>query len=137
MAGPFVGSGRMLVSVAYWWLIAPMIRPVTALRVAAGIWFLFAFVLGAVFVNDVLEGDAAGMVLGAATAATSGWIGYRLLRRFTRDVAVVAACTSAFLALFMVVAIVQGNLPPFPGGVIVLGLAALAGVIPMRERRRL
>ena len=130
-----------------------MIRPVTALRVAAGVWFLFAFVLGAVFVNDLLEGDAAGMVLGAATASTSGWIGYRLLRRFTRDVAVVAACTSAFLALFMVVAIVQGNLPPFPGGVIVLGLGCrvrrgaprvdrawtrrIGRVIPMRERRRL
>jgi hypothetical protein len=59
-----------------------------------GVWFLFAFVLGAVFVNDLFEWDAPGMILGATTAAVSGWIGYRLLRRFTRDVAVVAACSS-------------------------------------------
>jgi hypothetical protein len=107
----------------------------TSRKVAAGIWFVFGFVFGAVFVNDLLEGDGPGLVLGAALAPACVWIGYRILRRFTRDIAVVAATVSAALALFAIVGIVQGNLPPFPGGAIVLALIALAGVIPLRERR--
>ena len=114
-----------------------MISRVTALRVAAGIWFLFAFVMASAFVNELLEGDAPSMVLGAATTPACAWIGYRLLRRFSRDIAVIAACVSAFFALFILVGIVGGNLQPFPPGLIAITLVALAGVIPMRERARL
>lgn len=107
----------------------------TARRVSAGIWFVFSFVFAAVAVNDLFDGDAPGIVLGAALAPACAWIGYRILRRFSRDVAVVAATIAAALALFVIVAIVQGNLQPFPGGVILLALTGLAGVIPLSERR--
>ena len=109
----------------------------TALRAAAGVWFVFAFVFAAVAVNDLFKGDAPGIVLGTASALASAWIGYRLLFRFTRDIAVVAATLAAIFVVFSVVSFVQGNLQPFPGGLIVLTLTALAGVLPWRERRRL
>lgn len=108
----------------------------TARKVAAGIWFVFAFVFAAVFVNDVFEGDVPSLVFGAALAPACAWIGYRLLRGFSRDLGLVAAMVSAFLALFSVAGLVQGNIPPFPGGAIVLALITLAGVIPWRERDR-
>jgi hypothetical protein len=52
---------------------------VTARRVAAGIWFLFAFLMGAAGVNQLLEGKAPGVVLGAALAPACAWVGYRVL----------------------------------------------------------
>jgi hypothetical protein len=110
---------------------------VTARRVAAGIWFLFTFLFAAVFLNELLQGDWPSVVFGAALTPASGWLGYRILRRFSGSVAVVAATVAAFFALFIVVAIVQGNIQLFPGGVIALTLTALAGAIPLRERDRL
>ncbi len=106
----------------------------TPRRVAAGIWFLFAFVMGAAGVNELLEGDAPGAVFGAALSPASAWVGYRVLKRLSRDTAVVAACLASFLALFAVVSIVQGNLAPFPPATIVLALVAASGISPMRER---
>jgi exosortase/archaeosortase len=110
------------------------IAAVTPRRIGAGIWFLFSFVLGAAGLNELLEGDFAGAVFGAALSPACGWVGYRVLKNLSRDIAVVAACLAAFLALFSVVSLVQGNLSPFPPGVIVFGLVGAAGIIPMRER---
>jgi hypothetical protein len=109
-------------------------RPVTARRVAAAIWFLLAFLTGAAGINDLFERDVPGLILGAALAPTSAWIGYRVLRSLSRDIAVVAACVAAFFALIVVVAVAQGNLSAFPTGVIALGLTAVAGIVPLRAR---
>jgi len=93
--------------------------------------------MGAAGVNQLLQGKAPGVILGASLATASAWVGYRLLRNFSRDIAVVAACLAAFFALFTLVVIVQGNLTPFPPGAIAVALVAAAGIIPMRERRHL
>ena len=108
-----------------------------ALRVAAGIWLLYAFVLGATAINELLQGDWPSMVLGLGISAASGWVGYRLLRGFTREIAVAAASFAAFLTLLIVVVIVQGNIDLFPIGIIAMVLTGLAGILPYRERRRL
>jgi hypothetical protein len=106
---------------------------VTARQVAAGIWFLFTFVFAAAFVNEVLQGDWPSVVLGAALTPVSGWLGYRILRKFSSTIAVVAATVAAFFALFILIGIVQGNLPAFPHAVLALALTGLAGVLPLRE----
>ena len=107
------------------------------LRIAGGIWLLYAFVLGATGINELLQGDWPSMVLAAGFSAASGWVGYRLLRRFTRDIAIVAACLAAFIALLLVVVIVQGNIEVFPIGIVALVLTGLSGFFPYRERRYL
>ena len=114
-----------------------MIDTVTPRRVAAGIWFLVAFLTGVGGLRQALEADAPGLVIGAALAPICGWVGYRVLRSLSRDMAVVAACLAAFFVLFFVVSMVQGNLAPFPPGAIAVALAAVAGIIPMRERHHL
>ena len=129
-----VGNRRPRNSGANTQAIRHKIATVSARRVAAGIWFLFAFVMGAAGVTKLLEGDAPGVVLGAALSPASAWVGYRVLRNLSRDIAVVAACLAALFALFTVVSIVQGNMAPFPPGVIMLTMAAGAGIIPMRQR---
>jgi hypothetical protein len=90
--------------------------------------------MGATGLTELLEGDAAGAVLGAALAPASAWVGYRVLRNLSRDSAVVAACLAAVFALFTVVSMVQGNLAPFPPAAIVLAVVGAAGIIPMRLR---
>ncbi len=108
-----------------------------ALRVAAGIWFLFAVVTGSSAVRELLEDDLSSAVLGAGFGTASAWVGYRLLRRFTRDVAVVAACLAVFFVLFLVAGMLRGDAAGrLPVGIVGLALAAVGGYLPYRQRHR-
>lgn len=67
-------------------------------------------------------------------AVVTAWVGYRLWRRPSRDLTVVAACLGAFTALTLIIAILRGSLSPFPQGFTVLVVAAVGGILPISRR---
>jgi len=108
-----------------------------AMRVAAGIWFVFAVVTGSSAIRELLEDDLTSAVLGAGFATASAWVGYRLLRSFTRDIAVVAACLAAVFVLLIVSVMLRGDAGGrLQVGIVGLALAAVAGYVPYRQRPR-
>jgi hypothetical protein len=105
-----------------------------ALRAAAVLWFLFAAVGVVGALRDLSERDASGVVFGVSLALASAWIGLTLLlRRASRDTAVVAACLAGFLIVIIVGTVVRGSMDLFPPAMAVITAAVIAGGIPLRK----
>ena len=101
-------------------------------KVAAGIWLLFALAMAVGLVNELSDPRPNILLMSVVLLIVTGWLAYRLLRRPTRTIAIIGGCVAAFFALFLTMAILQGSLTPFPQGAGVIGLAVLAGVLPLQ-----
>jgi hypothetical protein len=105
-------------------------------KVAIGIWSVLAFVLAAVVINELLgEARPDSMFLGASFSAISAWLAYRLWRRPSRTIAIIAACAGTFLALLVITTIFEGGFGRFVAGVAIVGLILAGGLLPLRPYR--
>lgn len=73
---------------------------------------------------------------GAGFATACAWVGYHLLRRFTRDIAVVAAILAVVFGLIFVFVMLRGGAGRLPVAIVGLALAAVGGYLPYRQRDR-
>jgi hypothetical protein len=103
-----------------------------ARKVAIGIWSVLAFVLVAVVLNELLRDARPGsLFMSASLAAVSAWLAFRLWRRPSRTVAIIAACTGVAIVVIVIGSILQGSFDPFPMGVITIALFLAGGFLPL------
>ena len=105
------------------------------LRTAAGIWFLFSAVMLIGIVNELgRDGRPGQLFLGTALMVATAWLGYRLLRRPSRDIGIVAACFGGFFVVFALIPVLNG-VSSLPLGIAAVILAALGGTLPLSAVR--
>jgi hypothetical protein len=105
-------------------------------KIAAGVWFLLTLVMAVGLLAELSDPRPSILFMAITLAIVTAWLGYRILRRPTYTVAIIAACVGAFFALFLTMAILQGSLTPFPQGFVAIALAAVAGGLPLLDSRR-
>jgi uncharacterized oligopeptide transporter (OPT) family protein len=103
-------------------------------KIAAGVWFLFTLLMVGGLLSELSDPRPHILFLAVVLLIVTAWLGYRLLRRPTRTVAIIAGCVGAFFAVFFIMAILQGSMTPFPQGFAAIALAAAAGVLPLQLR---
>ncbi len=101
-------------------------------KVAAGVWFLFTLVMAVGLLSELSDPRPHMLFMAVTLGTVTAWLGYRLLRRPSRTIAIIAGCVAAFFVLIMVMAILQGSLTPFPQGFVVIALSAAGGILPLR-----
>lgn len=101
-------------------------------KVAAWIWAVLAFLIAAVVVNELLDEARPGLMLfGTTMSAVSGWLAFRLWRGPSRTIAIIAACTGAFLGVFLLGAFLDRSDALFPTGIVAVALVVAGGFLPL------
>jgi hypothetical protein len=105
-------------------------------KVAIGIWCGIAFFLAAAAITELLDDARLNSVfLSASFAAISAWLAFRLWRRPSRTVAIIAACAGTFLALLVITTIFEGGFGRMVAGIAIVGLILAGGLLPLRTYR--